>query len=127
MFAIGGRVALTLPAPWTAVAVEVDAIQAWPVHDSVTQLSATFIAAFELDDVVALRAAYAPLCDALSAIGRPVWNLVDPLGPIPATTQGMWRVPTPLVLAIVTAWLDTLGATEPVPLAPETAVELVEP
>jgi hypothetical protein len=107
---IGGRVPLTLGAPWADVRCEVDSIDSWPVRTMVATRAAAFIAAVEADDVEAQLAAYPPLVEEFVGQARPAWNLVNPKGPIQPTDAGCYLVPVPLVLQLVEKWLDTFEA-----------------
>ena len=129
MFAIGGRVALELPAPYSAARIEVDAITSWPVATTAATLAESWTNEPENE-----RVAHYAVCMYLAEEGRPSWDLCDVRGPIPTDPDGLARLPLKLLLGIVTEWLGTYdtGTTDPVPaepepLAPETAVELVEP
>jgi len=104
VFAIGGRVPLTLAAPWSAVRCEVDSIDAEPVRQLVAHRVAQYL---EADDIGAQVAAREALASILVSDGRPVWDLVTAKGPVPPTESGCLFIPTALLLALVDAWLDT--------------------
>jgi hypothetical protein len=90
----------------------VDIIAAWPLHQLAASRMVAFVAAVEADDVGAQLSTYGPLIETFVEQARPAWDLVSPQGPIPPTVAGCYHVPTPLLLQLIEAWLDTFA--EPV-------------
>ena len=108
-FVLGGRVPLEITdGPYAGVECEVDSINAMPIqYGALAKAAAVGVGD---TDLPALRALY----DYFASVGRPVWNIVDPIGPGPATGAGMLRVPVDLMVALVTLWIETLPEPDPV-------------
>jgi hypothetical protein len=87
----------------------VDIIAAWPLHQMAAARTVAFVAAVEADDVAVQLTAYGPMIETFVGQARPAWDLVSPQGPIPPTTTGCYQVPTPLLLQLIEAWLDTFA------------------
>jgi hypothetical protein len=114
-FVLGRRAVLEVEdGPYFGVSCEIDAIDSDAVLYMVVSLANAYGAAEgAAAEVAALRALYS----FIESVGRPVWNLVDPKGPIPPDENGMLRVRTALMLRLVNLWTETyLPEPEPDPV-----------
>lgn len=97
--------------------IEVASILAWPIAFSVSSLVAVYEAATNGSaEVVALRDLYGTFLEE----AQPTWDLIDHRGPIAPTLAGMWRLPLPVALGLIGAWLATITP-------PSTAVDEMVP
>lgn len=111
-FVIGGRVSLTVDeGTYAGASCDVDTIDSQPLRQLVAFRVNALLAAApgSPDELAALQSLYA----FVEAHARPVWNLVNAKGPVPATAGGMLLVPVPLLLAFVDQWADTFPTEEP--------------
>ena len=111
-FVIGGRATLAIEdGPFAGVSCEVDTVNSTPIQFmALNRATAVSLADGGAESVNALRELY----DLFASLARPVWNLVDPVGPIPTTANGMLRVPEALMYALVDLWVDTLPVPDEV-------------
>jgi hypothetical protein len=116
VFVLGRRVTLEIEdGPYAGVTCDVDAIDSDAVLFIVVSLANGY---GEAEGAAAQVAALRSLFGYFEGIGRPVWNLVDPKGPVPATESGMLTVRVALMLRLLNLWTDTyLPEPEPDPVA----------
>lgn len=106
-----------VPVTLDDLTIEVAPILAWPIAFSVSRLIAVYEAATEGSaEVVALRDLYGTFLEE----AQPTWDLIDHRGPIAPTLAGMWRLPLPVALGLIGAWLTTITP-------PSTAVDEMVP
>lgn len=107
---------VTLPIP-DGPEIEVAKIGAWPIWRHAVALVAAFLdAKGPADELTTLQAAYGFFVRE----GMPTWAILDHRGSIPATADGMLRLPVPLTLAMLEGWADTF-------IPKETAVDAMIP
>lgn len=58
-------------------------------------------------------AAYRSMCDLFAREGLVGWNLADHTGAIPATFDGMLRLPVDVVLTVMATWRTSIGRVMP--------------
>jgi hypothetical protein len=97
----GDRVALDLDGPL----VEVEPVHAWAIQRLGVREYLAYQAATEPD---AELAALLSLFRFVAGEAQPSWDIADHRGLIPATGEGMLRLPLELSLRIVADWLGTL-------------------
>lgn len=113
------RIALDLGGP----TVEVERICSWSIQFEGLSLLGRFnVAAKAQDEYVALNG----LFEHVIREAQPQWDIVDHLGPVPATARGMARLPLDLGLAIASQWLGTLPQKKEA-AEPPSAVDAVIP
>jgi hypothetical protein len=117
----GGRVELPIEGQLEGLRVEVEPIGAWAIYRAAVSLVALFFAA---DGPAAEFAALRDLNAFFVDEAQPTWDIVDHRGPVPATAQGMLRLPLALVLNLVNGWTDTLATEDE---KPATAVDAIVP
>ena len=104
-FIIGSRARLIVDdGDYAGVEAEFETINAFPVYYLVVGAAAAYA---EAEGAAAELEALNRLYELAADLGRPVWNITDPHGPIPATPTGMLRVPVPLMLQLVDLWTET--------------------
>lgn len=97
--------------------IEVERLAAWTILRVAIHRMSVFLGTDEpAKEILALRDLYALFMDE----AQPTWDLADHKGPIPATPDGMWRLPLPLALSYVDGWTDTINE-------PGTAVDKIIP
>lgn len=85
--------------------VEVSRIGAYPIWVNAVRLASAWAAAKTDQAVIlALREVYGTFI----AEAQPTWAIIDHRGPVPPTTEGMWRLPVPLAMGLVSEWMDTI-------------------
>lgn len=100
--------------------VEVERIAAWPIYRTAISLVGAFYDARTPDaEIAALSRIYGYFV----VEAQPVWDIADHRGPIPATPEGMLRLPLAIALGLVQGWAATFLPPEP----PTTAVDEVIP
>jgi hypothetical protein len=82
-----------------------DSIDSEPVRQHIADRVAAYLDATEPGAQLVART---ELAETIVSHGRPSWDLHSMKGPIPATADGCYFIPTALLLAIAEAWLDTL-------------------
>lgn len=104
-FQVGERASLVIDdGPWTGVTCDVDTIDSLPTYQLTLFLADTYAKAEGMGPgLAALRALY----EHFASLARPVWNVVNPRGPVPPTVAGMLVIPIPLVIALIDLWTET--------------------
>lgn len=108
--------------PFAGLSVEVERIGAYAVYLAAVSSRIAFEKADSgsTAEFGALRSLYAVFVDE----AQPTWDIVDHRGPVPATANGMLRLPVSLATAVIEAWTETFNAVEAAPL---TAVDKLIP
>lgn len=107
---VGGRAATAVvDGPYAGAEATVDIIVGWPIYRLALYRAASFGSA---QGDAAEAKALGELYDFYIAQARPAWNLEDPKGPVPATSAGLFRVPTDLTLRLYDLWVSTFPVPE---------------
>lgn len=110
----GERIPLVIAeGPFAGLSAEVEALGVELTRLTAIQAVNAYVVAENAD---LLEPVYALFVDE----AQPTWALADHRGPIPATVEGMWRLPIRLALAFVDLWVDppTSAVDELVPPGP---------
>lgn len=121
----GGRADLVFEeGPYAGLRVEVERIGAWPVYRAAVGLGTAFFAASDsAAEFSALRTLYALFVSEAA----PSWDIEDHRGRVPATAEGMLRLPVTLTLRLCELWAETFVAAEGSDAEPSTAVDALIP
>lgn len=89
--------------PFGGASAEVETIPSWPLQTTAARLAAAFYAA---DGPAAEVRALSELYEFFVAEAQPTWALADHRGAIPASVDGMWRLPLDVAMEFVAQWIQ---------------------